>query len=217
MQFIADCNATLLPLGGRMWNWVRLPIRNPDFHQSPRLPLYKEKLRNLVKLQKNLHYSHERWRAKVYIITIINLIHLTVSRFAFFKSPTPEWVVGGEEIIADGKFCQLVCSLIVLAYLEVGAAYCIPRRFEQTETDRRPQAWLFRGIARAQHSHQEGIGEVSWCQYQLWTDGHAGAAWSAGTARRIHRLAWLISPLCLSSYLFHCRIVWLLLSYHLLK
>jgi len=31
----------------------RLPIRNPDFHQSPRLPLYKEKLRNLTKLRKN--------------------------------------------------------------------------------------------------------------------------------------------------------------------
>jgi len=29
-----------------------LPIRNPVFHQSPRLPLYKEKLRILTKLQK---------------------------------------------------------------------------------------------------------------------------------------------------------------------
>ena len=36
-----------------MWNWVRLPIRKPDFHQSPRLPLYKEKLRILTKLRKN--------------------------------------------------------------------------------------------------------------------------------------------------------------------
>ena len=52
-QFIADCNATLLPLGGRMWNWVRLPIRNPVFPQSPRQPLYKEKLRILPKLRKN--------------------------------------------------------------------------------------------------------------------------------------------------------------------
>ena len=54
MQSIADCNATLLPLGGRMWNWVLLPIRNPDFPQSPRLPLYKEKLRNLAKLRKKV-------------------------------------------------------------------------------------------------------------------------------------------------------------------
>ena len=30
----------------------RLPIRNPDFPQSPRQPLYKEKLRNLPKLRK---------------------------------------------------------------------------------------------------------------------------------------------------------------------
>ena len=37
----------------RMWNRVRLPFRNPDFPQSPRLPLYKEKLRNLAKLRKN--------------------------------------------------------------------------------------------------------------------------------------------------------------------
>ena len=37
----------------RMWNWVRLPIRNPIFPQSPRLPLYKEKLRILTKLRKN--------------------------------------------------------------------------------------------------------------------------------------------------------------------
>ena len=37
----------------RMWNWVRLPIRNPVFPQSPRLPLYKEKLRILTKLRKN--------------------------------------------------------------------------------------------------------------------------------------------------------------------
>ena len=51
-QFIADCNATLLPLGGRMWNWVRSPIRNPISPQSPRLPLHKEKLRILTKLRK---------------------------------------------------------------------------------------------------------------------------------------------------------------------
>ena len=37
----------------RMWNWVRLPIRNPDFPQSPKLSLYKEKLRILAKLLKN--------------------------------------------------------------------------------------------------------------------------------------------------------------------
>jgi hypothetical protein len=51
-QFIAECEATLLPLGGRMWNWERLPNRNPIFLQSPRLPLYKEKLRILTKLRK---------------------------------------------------------------------------------------------------------------------------------------------------------------------
>ena len=37
----------------RMWNWVWLPIRNPVFLQSSRLPLYKEKLRILTKLRKN--------------------------------------------------------------------------------------------------------------------------------------------------------------------
>ena len=36
----------------RMRNWVRLPIRNPVFPQSPRQPLYKEKLRILTKLRK---------------------------------------------------------------------------------------------------------------------------------------------------------------------
>ena len=41
----------------RMWNWVRSPIRNPVFPQSPRLPLYKEKLRNLAKLQKIFWFS----------------------------------------------------------------------------------------------------------------------------------------------------------------
>jgi hypothetical protein len=30
-----------------------LPIRNPIFLQFPKLPLYKEKLRNLAKLRKN--------------------------------------------------------------------------------------------------------------------------------------------------------------------
>ena len=37
----------------RMWNWVRLPNRNPVFFQFPRLPLYKEKLRIPTKLRKN--------------------------------------------------------------------------------------------------------------------------------------------------------------------
>ena len=38
----------------KMWNWVRSPIRNPVFPQSPRQLLYKEKLRILTKLQKTL-------------------------------------------------------------------------------------------------------------------------------------------------------------------
>ena len=41
----------------RMRNWVRLPIRNLDFPQSPRLPLDKEKLRILAKLLKIFCYS----------------------------------------------------------------------------------------------------------------------------------------------------------------
>ena len=45
-------NATLLPLGGRTWNWVRSPIRNPVFPQFPRLPLFKEIQQILTKLRK---------------------------------------------------------------------------------------------------------------------------------------------------------------------
>ena len=36
----------------RMWNWVRLPIRNPIFLQFPQLPLDKERMRILTKLRK---------------------------------------------------------------------------------------------------------------------------------------------------------------------
>ena len=45
-----------------------MPIRNPDFHQSPRLPLYKEKLRILTKLRKDviqeLLHSTETFRVE---------------------------------------------------------------------------------------------------------------------------------------------------------
>ena len=43
----------------RMWNWVRLPIRNPVFPQTPRLPLDKEKLRIPTKLRKNERRTKE--------------------------------------------------------------------------------------------------------------------------------------------------------------
>ena len=43
---------SLKAIHSRMWNWVRLPIRNPDFPQIPRLPLSKEKLRIRTKLRK---------------------------------------------------------------------------------------------------------------------------------------------------------------------
>ena len=51
-QFIADCNATLLPLGGRTRRLERSLIRSPQNSQSPKLPLYKEILQILPKLQK---------------------------------------------------------------------------------------------------------------------------------------------------------------------
>ncbi len=52
-QFIAECGIerSALPLATN-GTQERLPIRNPDFPQSPRQPLYKEKLRNLPKLRK---------------------------------------------------------------------------------------------------------------------------------------------------------------------
>ena len=55
----------------KMWNWVRLPIRNPVFPQSPRLPLYKEKQEIFPKLLKYhslqqlpLAYSNRRTKSK---------------------------------------------------------------------------------------------------------------------------------------------------------
>ena len=46
----------------RMWNLVRLPNRNPIFLQFPKLPLYKEKLRNLPKLRKKLVIRKQFWK-----------------------------------------------------------------------------------------------------------------------------------------------------------
>ena len=48
-----------------MWNWVRSPIRNPVFPQIPRLPLYKEKLRILPKLNKKLCICKKMWGKNV--------------------------------------------------------------------------------------------------------------------------------------------------------
>ena len=45
----------------RMWNWVRLPIRNSIFFQFPRLPLHKERLQFLAKLLKVEWKSRSIW------------------------------------------------------------------------------------------------------------------------------------------------------------
>ena len=60
----------------RMRNWVRSPIRNPVFLQSPRLPLDKERMRNLTKLRK----VFDKWNLREENHIVMNYYCLVLSK-----------------------------------------------------------------------------------------------------------------------------------------
>ena len=89
---------------------ITQPIRNPDFPQSPRLPLYKEKLRNLTKLRKNFETSH----SKAHFYTSFNK---SISSWYSYHHLAAAWRAQTLSLMKSGCFgVSLRVPMVLLAY-----------------------------------------------------------------------------------------------------